>query len=160
MLLFEGPHEQSCGGAGQGIAVSYGRFDVEGWCLQPGKLCTWNLARPGFDASKPDTSLEVDSCLQCCACHPQQPVRLSSIKSMHASCQTCCLIAMPVKLQVHKKASCMSCDACFVVRFCMSAARNVLNLGRNCLSTPGACPCCVRYTEKALHHCYILLIHT
>ncbi|KAL3131874.1 WD repeat-containing protein 34 [Trebouxia sp. C0009 RCD-2024] len=58
---------------GQGIAVSYGRFDVEGWCLQPGKLCTWNLARPGFDGTKPDIIVEVDSCLQCCAFHPQQP---------------------------------------------------------------------------------------
>ena len=60
--------------AGQGIAVSYGRFDVEGWCLQPGRLCAWNLARTGFDPNKPEVTVEVDSCLQCCAYHPQQPV--------------------------------------------------------------------------------------
>ena len=63
-----------CMFAGQGIAVTYGRFDVEGWCLQPGRLCTWNLARTGFDPNKPEVTVEVDSCLQCCAYHPQQPV--------------------------------------------------------------------------------------
>ncbi|DBA85408.1 TPA: WD repeat-containing protein 34 [Trebouxia sp. C0005] len=70
--------EQTCctsvswSSTGQGIAVSYGRFDVEGWCLQPGRLCTWNLARTNFDPNKPEVTLEVDSCLQCCAYHPQQ----------------------------------------------------------------------------------------
>ena len=75
-----------CGyAAGQGIAVSYGRFDAEGWCLEAGRLCTWNLARPGFDASRPDVTLEVDSCLQCCAYHPEQPVNLQYCKYCNAA---------------------------------------------------------------------------
>ena len=60
---------------GQGIAVAYGRFDVEGWCSQPGYLCTWNLARSGLKPDKPDVKVETDSCLQCCCYHANQPVR-------------------------------------------------------------------------------------
>ena len=31
--------------SGYSIAVSYGRFDVTGWCDSPGALCVWNLRR-------------------------------------------------------------------------------------------------------------------
>ena len=60
--------------AGQSIAVACGRFDIQGWCSQPGLLAVWNLARSGLDPSRPGHALEVDTCLQCCSYHPEHPV--------------------------------------------------------------------------------------
>ena len=59
--------------SGYSIAVSYGRFDVTGWCDSPGALCVWNLRREDVDPRKPDQTFETDSCLQCVAWHPVDP---------------------------------------------------------------------------------------
>ena len=59
--------------SGYSIAVSYGRFDVTGWCDSPGALCVWNLRREDVDPRKPDSIFETDSCLQCVAWHPVEP---------------------------------------------------------------------------------------
>ena len=59
--------------SGYSIAVSYGRFDVMGWCDSPGALCVWNLRREDVDPRKPDSIFETDSCLQCVAWHPVDP---------------------------------------------------------------------------------------
>ena len=59
--------------SGYSIAVSYGRFDVTGWCDSPGALCVWNLRREDVDPRKPDSIFETDSCLQCVAWHPVDP---------------------------------------------------------------------------------------
>ena len=69
-------HPKLCTAAGQSIAVACGRFDIQGWCSQPGLLAVWNLARSGLDPSRPGQALEVDTCLQCCSYHPEHPVRL------------------------------------------------------------------------------------
>ena len=58
---------------GFSLAVSYGRFDVTGWCDSPGALCVWNLRREDVDPRKPDQTFETDSCLQCVAWHPVDP---------------------------------------------------------------------------------------
>ena len=58
---------------GFSLAVSYGRFDVTGWCDSPGALCVWNLRREDVDPRKPDQTFETDSCLQCVAWHPADP---------------------------------------------------------------------------------------
>mmetsp|Transcript_3035 Transcript_3035/g.3379 ORF Transcript_3035/g.3379 Transcript_3035/m.3379 type:complete len:551 (-) Transcript_3035:210-1862(-) len=55
------------------IAVSYGRYDISGWCNTQGALCTWNLGRKDINPNKPDVHVEVDNCLQCCAFHPTHP---------------------------------------------------------------------------------------
>jgi WD40 repeat protein len=59
--------------SGFSLAVSYGRFDVTGWCDSPGALCVWNLRRSDVDPRKPDFLFETDSCLQCVAFHPADP---------------------------------------------------------------------------------------
>ena len=59
--------------SGYSIAVSYGRFDVTGWCDSPGALCVWNLRREDVDPRKPDQTFETDACLQCVAWHPVDP---------------------------------------------------------------------------------------
>ena len=59
--------------SGFSLAVSYGRFDVTGWCDSPGALCVWNLRREDVDPRKPDFLFETDSCLQCVAFHPADP---------------------------------------------------------------------------------------
>ena len=58
---------------GFSLAVSYGRFDVTGWCDSPGALCVWNLRRRNVDPRTPDHTFETDSCLQCVAWHPADP---------------------------------------------------------------------------------------
>ena len=59
--------------SGFSLAVSYGRFDVTGWCDSPGALCVCNLRRSDVDPRKPDFLFETDSCLQCVAFHPADP---------------------------------------------------------------------------------------
>jgi len=61
---------------GYSIAVSYGRFDVTGWCESPGAVCVWNLRRSDVDERRPDFSFETESCLQCVAFHPKNPAVL------------------------------------------------------------------------------------
>ena len=36
------------------LAVSYGRFDVSGWCDSTGALAVWNLRREEVNPCKPD----------------------------------------------------------------------------------------------------------
>ncbi|ELT93583.1 hypothetical protein CAPTEDRAFT_134662, partial [Capitella teleta] len=55
------------------VAASYGRFDHEDWCMHKSGLCTWNLDRRNLDADKPDSVIDVSSCLMCIAYHPQKP---------------------------------------------------------------------------------------
>lgn len=62
---------------GQTIAAAYGRFDVVGWCTQPGLLATWNLGREEVDAGKPDTRIDTDTCLMSCAFHPVHPALIA-----------------------------------------------------------------------------------
>jgi WD40 repeat protein len=59
--------------SGYSLAVSYGRFDVTGWCDSPGALCVWNLRRADVDPRRPHVTLETSSCLQCVAFHPTDP---------------------------------------------------------------------------------------
>jgi hypothetical protein len=60
--------------SGNVVAASLGRHDVEGWCAAPGALVSWNLVRRDLDPGRPDSQLETDSCLMCCAFHPRHPV--------------------------------------------------------------------------------------
>ena len=53
--------------------MSYGRFDVTGWCDSPGALCVWNLRRADVDPGRPHVVMETSSCLQCVAFHPTKP---------------------------------------------------------------------------------------
>ncbi|KAK2156882.1 hypothetical protein NP493_1930g00018 [Ridgeia piscesae] len=55
------------------IAVAYGRLDHENWCTHKSALCTWNIDRSSLNSSKPDTVIDLSSCLLCVACHPKQP---------------------------------------------------------------------------------------
>lgn len=57
--------------------LSYGRFDHEDWCTHKTSLCTWNLERRNLDENKPDTVLEVSSCLMCTAFHPSNPALIA-----------------------------------------------------------------------------------
>lgn len=56
---------------------SYGRYDHEDWCTHKTSLCTWNLERRNLDENKPDTALEVSSCLMCTAFHPTNPALIA-----------------------------------------------------------------------------------
>ena len=67
------PTGVSWSSTGHSIAVSYGRFDVTGWCDSPGALCVWNLRKQSIDPKKPDHAFETDSCLQSVSCHPTVP---------------------------------------------------------------------------------------
>ncbi|KAK2163799.1 hypothetical protein LSH36_74g11005 [Paralvinella palmiformis] len=53
--------------------LRYGRYDHEDWCTHKSALCTWNLDRRTLDANKPDTVMDLSSCLMCIAYHPQKP---------------------------------------------------------------------------------------
>lgn len=57
--------------------LSYGRYDHEDWCTHKTSLCTWNLERRNLDENKPDTALEVSSCLMCTAFHPTNPALIA-----------------------------------------------------------------------------------
>ena len=63
---------------GYTLAVSYGRFDVTGWCDSPGALCAWNLRRADIDPHKPDHVMETSDCLQCVAFHPEDPALVAA----------------------------------------------------------------------------------
>ena len=67
------PTGVSWNASGYSLAVSYGRFDVTGWCDSPGALCVWNLRRADVDPGRPHVVMETSSCLQCVAFHPQKP---------------------------------------------------------------------------------------
>ncbi|KAK9816533.1 hypothetical protein WJX72_001622 [[Myrmecia] bisecta] len=58
---------------GNTLAASLGRFDIEGWCSQPGALCMWHLNSTDAQPAQPSLRLDTDSCLQCCAFHPHHP---------------------------------------------------------------------------------------
>lgn len=62
---------------GQTLAASYGRYDIPGWCEERGALATWNLARESVNQHKPDTTIDVDNCLMCCAFHPEHPALIA-----------------------------------------------------------------------------------
>ena len=51
------------------------RYDIAGWCTQPGALATWHVGRDDVNPSKPDMKITTSSCLMCCAFHPHHPVR-------------------------------------------------------------------------------------
>lgn len=59
--------------SGSVVAASYGKLDHEDWCTHKSGLCTWNLNRRGLDCDKPDTVLDVDSCVMTVAFHPKNP---------------------------------------------------------------------------------------
>ncbi|XP_048745989.1 cytoplasmic dynein 2 intermediate chain 2-like isoform X1 [Ostrea edulis] len=59
------------------IAASYGRFDHDDWCTHKTSLCTWNLERRNLNENKPDTTLEVSSCLMCTTFHPTNPALIA-----------------------------------------------------------------------------------
>uniref|UniRef100_A0A7S1SU03 Uncharacterized protein n=1 Tax=Tetraselmis chuii TaxID=63592 RepID=A0A7S1SU03_9CHLO len=63
--------------SGNVVAASLGRHDVEGWCASPGALVSWNLVRRDLDPGRPDSQLETDSCLMCCAFHPRHPALIA-----------------------------------------------------------------------------------
>ena len=67
------PTGVSWNATGYTLAVTYGRFDVTGWCDSPGALCAWNLRRVDIDPHKPDHVIETSDCLQCVAFHPEDP---------------------------------------------------------------------------------------
>ena len=58
---------------GNVVAVSYGRNDLDGWCTDPGAVCSWNINRAALDECKPDVLIEVDNCVQSVAMHPSHP---------------------------------------------------------------------------------------
>ncbi|XP_069140209.1 cytoplasmic dynein 2 intermediate chain 2-like [Argopecten irradians] len=55
------------------IAASYGRYDHEDWCTHKSALCTWNLERRNINENKPDTVIDLSTCLTCVAFHPKNP---------------------------------------------------------------------------------------
>lgn len=58
---------------GSVLAASFGHLLHEDWCTHKAALCTWNLDHAGFKEDKPDTTIEIDSCLLCLAFHPKNP---------------------------------------------------------------------------------------
>lgn len=58
-------------------SLSYGRFDHDDWCTHKTSLCTWNLERRNLNENKPDTTLEVSSCLMCTTFHPTNPALIA-----------------------------------------------------------------------------------
>ncbi|XP_052251863.1 cytoplasmic dynein 2 intermediate chain 2-like isoform X2 [Dreissena polymorpha] len=58
---------------GSVIGASYGQQEHEDWCTHRSVMCTWNLDRTGIVADKPDSKIEVDSCLMYIAFHPKNP---------------------------------------------------------------------------------------
>ena len=58
---------------GNVVCVSYGRNDMDGWCTDPGAVCSWNINRSALDETKPDVVIEVDNCVQSVAMHPAHP---------------------------------------------------------------------------------------
>ena len=48
-------------------------MDHEDWCTHRTSLCTWNLDRTAVKEEKPDTKIEIGSCLMCIAFHPKNP---------------------------------------------------------------------------------------
>ncbi|XP_031555481.1 WD repeat-containing protein 34-like [Actinia tenebrosa] len=58
---------------GSVIAASYGRLDHEDWCTHKSSLCTWNLDRKTLNANKPDTTVDLSSCLMTISFHPVLP---------------------------------------------------------------------------------------
>lgn len=58
---------------GSVVAASFGQLEHEDWCTHRTSMCTWNLDRTGIKEDKPDTTIEIDSCLMCVAFHPKNP---------------------------------------------------------------------------------------
>mmetsp|Transcript_10525 Transcript_10525/g.29956 ORF Transcript_10525/g.29956 Transcript_10525/m.29956 type:complete len:534 (+) Transcript_10525:187-1788(+) len=67
----------SWNGSGNVVAAALGKFDIQGWCSDPGALCTWNLNSRDLNPYKPEVSIETDSCLMCCAFHPRHPALIA-----------------------------------------------------------------------------------
>ena len=55
------------------IQVRFGQYEHEDWCTHKTSLCTWNLDRRNIKEEKPDTTIEIPSCLMCLAFHPKNP---------------------------------------------------------------------------------------
>lgn len=60
------------------ISCSLGRHDHEDWCTHKSVVCTWNLDRRSVQATKPDTSIEMNGCVMSLAFHPTQPAILAA----------------------------------------------------------------------------------
>ncbi|CAH1783665.1 unnamed protein product [Owenia fusiformis] len=58
---------------GSVLAASYGNLNHEDWCTHKSALCTWNLDRRTVEPNKPDTVIDLASCLMCISFHPLQP---------------------------------------------------------------------------------------
>ena len=54
-------------------SLRFGQFEHEDWCTHKTSLCTWNLDRRNIKEEKPDTTIEIPSCLMCIAFHPKNP---------------------------------------------------------------------------------------
>jgi len=63
---------------GNSLAASYGRTDISGWCDLPGAVCIWSVFSKGFDAATPTIVLDHPSCINCVACHPEQPALIAA----------------------------------------------------------------------------------
>ncbi|KAJ8317071.1 hypothetical protein KUTeg_004975 [Tegillarca granosa] len=53
------------------------RYDHEDWCTHKTALCTWNLERRNLNENKPDTTIDLSSCLMCIAFHPDNPAQIA-----------------------------------------------------------------------------------
>ncbi|XP_071947701.1 cytoplasmic dynein 2 intermediate chain 2-like isoform X2 [Antedon mediterranea] len=58
---------------GSTLAIGYGTTDHQDWCTHKGLVLTWNLDRQKVKQDKPDTSIEVSSCVNSLAFHPKFP---------------------------------------------------------------------------------------
>jgi hypothetical protein len=59
--------------AGNSIAASYGKTDVDGWCDFPGAVCCWSVFSKTLVPENPDFVLDHPSCLMCVQYHPINP---------------------------------------------------------------------------------------
>lgn len=62
---------------GSVLAISYGKLGTEGWCETNSNVCLWNVFRSGFEAGKPDLTIEVPGFCLCLAFHPKKPAILA-----------------------------------------------------------------------------------
>ena len=58
--------------SGAMLVASYGRHDHENWCTHKGLVCMWNLSSGKLSANKADSSIDVDNCVMCVACHSSE----------------------------------------------------------------------------------------
>eukprot|EP00048_Salpingoeca_helianthica_P011642 m.168165 g.168165 ORF g.168165 m.168165 type:complete len:498 (-) comp15259_c0_seq1:24-1517(-) len=58
------------------VGVGYGRHDHGDWCAHQGSICTWNITRMSLNRAKPDTAVELPTCILCLQWHPEHPALL------------------------------------------------------------------------------------